>query len=116
MARVPITATAVPDAGYNLTDSADIETMVAGATNGVTFTQSTTDRILLINGTGGALTYTVKVPTPAAYTALSVTIPDDEFTVPAGDTMVIKPNSLYRQTDGLIYVDCSGTGGILVLS
>lgn len=115
MARVPITAVAIPDTGYNLTDSGDFEVMVSGSNNGVTFAHNAVNRIVLRNPTGGALTYTFKVPTPAAYTAVGVTIDDAEVTVAAGDDWVLEPQSVTRQTDGNIYVDCSGAGEILVL-
>ena len=115
MARVPITAVSIPDTGYDLTDSEDFETMVAGASNGVTFAQNAANRIILRNPTGGALTYTFKIPTPASYSAVGVTIPDATVTLAAGDDWVLEPQSVFRQSDGNIYCDCSGAGEILVL-
>jgi hypothetical protein len=116
MARVPITAVTIPDTGYNVTDSVDFETMVSGANNGVTLPHNSAARIVLYNSTGGALTYTLKVPTPAAYTAIGVTFDDVDVTVAAGDMWELKQNSLFRQSDGNIYIDCSGAGKILVLA
>ncbi len=116
MSRATITAVAITDTGYNLTDSAGFTTMSTGAGNGVAFAQSGSDRIILKNDTGGAAVFTVKVPTPSGYTALGLTIPDMTVTVANGKTWVLEPHSLFRQSDGAIYIDCDVAGKILVLA
>ena len=57
MARTGITAVAITDTGYNLTDSAGFTTMSTGAGNGVSFAQAGSDRIVLKNDTGGAAVF-----------------------------------------------------------
>lgn len=116
MARTTITATAITDTGYNLTDSASFSTLGVGASNGVAFTLNTAERIILLNDTGGAATFTIKIPTPASYTAIGVTVPDMTVAVANGKTYVLEPPSVARQSDGMMYIDCSVAGKVLVLS
>lgn len=117
MARTPITATAVPDTGLNLTD-ATFATLGTGANNGVSFAYDGNNRVILKNDTGGAATFTVKVPTPTAYTNVGVTVPDMSVAVANGKTYEFKALSLSvaRQSDGAIYIDCNVAGKVLVLA
>jgi len=115
MARVDITAVAITDVGYNLTDSAGFTTMATGAGNGVSFPQDNSYRIFLKNGTGGAAVYTVKIPTDNRYTPFSLALPDLTITVAAGKTYVLEPHSIFRQADGMVYIDCDVAASVLVL-
>jgi hypothetical protein len=115
MARVTITATAVPAATYNLTDSADFTALSTGAGNGVQFTYNGAHLLVLKNTTGGTAAYTIKVPTPAAYTSIA-TIPDDTVSVGTLDTHLVKLSSVYKQSDGMVYVDCDVAGSALLIS
>ncbi len=54
MARTTITPVALPDTGYNLTDSAAFTAMTPGANNGVEVSLDNASRIILKNTTGGA--------------------------------------------------------------
>ncbi len=116
MARTPITAVTKPVTGYNLTDSADFETLSTGAGNGVSFAQDANQVIHLKNTSGGAAVFTIKVPTPSAYTPFSLTMPDKTFNVANGKTLVVPASSIFRQPDGDIYIDCDVAGQVLVLA
>ncbi len=115
MARTTITATAVPDTGLNVTD-ATFATLGTGASNGVTFPYDGNNRILLKNDTGGAATFTIKLPTPTTHSNLGVTVPDMTVAVANGKTYEFKASSLQvaRQSDGAIYIDCNVAGKVLV--
>jgi len=117
MARTPITATAVPDTGLNITD-ASFATLGAGASNGVTFPYDSNNRVILKNDTGGAATFTIKVPTPTIYSNVGVTVPDMTVSVANGKMYEFKAVSLNvgRQSDGSIYIDCNVAGKVLVTS
>lgn len=115
MARTDITAVVITDTGFNLTD-ATFTTMSTGAGNGVSFTQDQSQRIILRNDTGGAATYTVKVPTPSSYAPFSLALPDLDISVATGKMYVLEPHSQFRQSDGNVYIDCSVAGKILVLT
>jgi len=115
MARTPITATAVPDIGLNITD-ASFATLGTGAGNGVSFPYDSNNRVILKKDTGGAATFTVKVPTPTIYSNVGVTVPDMTVSVANGKTYEFKAVSLNvgRQSDGSIYIDCNVGGKVLV--
>lgn len=117
MARTPITATAVPHTGLNITD-ASFATLGAGANNGVTFPYDSNIRIILKNDTGGAATFTIKIPTPTTYSDIGVTVPDMTVSVANGKMYEFKGVSLNvgRQSDGSIYIDCNVAGKVLVTS
>lgn len=116
MARTAINPTALTKTGYNLTDSADFETMSTGADNGVEFIFDPSDIVVLKNPTGGDAVYTFKVPGETRYTDYGASITDDTITVGAGDTWVRPISNIFKQSDGKIYVDCDVAGEILVLS
>lgn len=111
-----MTRTALPAAGYNLTDSADFDTLATGANNGVEVPYRAGDILILKNDTGGPAEFTVKVRQPQDFTALGVTVPDDTFTVADGDTHIIPLAAVYKQTDSDIYVDCDVAGEVLLLA
>lgn len=115
MARTTITPTAIPATGLNVTD-ASFATSGTGAGNGVSFTFDNNFRVILKNDTGSAATFTIKVPTPASYTEVGVTIPDMTVAVANGKTHEFKPMSVWRQSDGNIYIDCNVAGKVLVTS
>lgn len=114
MARSVIAVTTLPDTGYNLTDSADFTTLGAGAGNGVEVPFDANTRILLKNDTGGASTWTINVPTPSSYTAVGVTIPNMSISIANGKTWVLEPQAVFRQPSGMIYIDCSVAGKVLL--
>lgn len=115
MARTNITAQAIPGGGLNLTD-ATYATLGVGANNGVTFDYDPGDLVALKNGTGGSVTYTFKVPTPAPYAAAGLTVPDVTVAVATGKTVLYPLAAIFRQDDGKVYVDCSAAANLLVLS
>ena len=115
MARAAIAATPIPATGLNITD-ATYATMGTGAGNGVSVSYDGNTRIVLKNDTGGAATFTVKVPTPASYTDIGVTFPDMTVAVANGKTHEFKPAAVWRQSDGSIYIDCNVAGKVLVTS
>jgi hypothetical protein len=115
MTRVLITATAVPAATYNLTDSTDFETLVTGAGNGVEFTHNPAHLLILKNASGLSADFTIKVPTPSTYTDIT-TVNDDVITVADGKTYLVKLASVYKQTNGLVYVDCDQACDVLLVS
>lgn len=116
MTRETIAAVAVPVGGYNVTDSTDFETLATGAGNGVVFPHNNDYRIILKNDTGGAATFTIKIPTPQNLADLSLTVPDFTVSVANGKTYELKGLSQFRQQDGNVYIDCSAAGKVLVLS
>ena len=115
MARAAISTTSIPDTGYNFTDGTGT-TLSTGAGNGGEIDYDANTRIYLTNPTGGSSTWTIKIPTPTSYSALSVTIPDMSITIATGKTYVLKPAAVFRQADGKIYIDCSVAGKLLVLN
>lgn len=116
MARTAFTPVSIPNAGYNLTDSADFAALAPGAGNGKTFPHDAAARIILKNTTGGAAVYTIKIPTPSQYTAIGITLSDMTVTVAAGKTWELKPHAAMKQADGNIYIDCDVAASILVMS
>lgn len=116
MARTAISRTALPAAGYNLTDSSDFETLSTGAGNGIEVPYREGDVLVLQNDTGGSATFTVKVRQPQQYSALGIIVPDDTFVVADGKTVIVPLSSVYKQTDGNIYVDCDVAGDVLLLA
>lgn len=115
MARTTITATAIPATGLNITD-ATYATLGTGAGNGVSFAFDGNTRVVLKNDTGGAATFTVKVPTPTSYSDIGVTFPDMSVAVANGKTYEFKPASVWRQSDGNVYIDCNVAGKALITS
>lgn len=115
MARAAISTTSIPDTGYNFTDGTGT-TLSTGAGNGGEIDYDANTRIYLTNPTGGSSTWTINIPTPTSYSALSVTIPDMLITIAAGKTYVLKPAAVSRQADGKVYIDCSVAGKLLVLN
>ena len=115
MARAAISTTSIPDTGYNFTDGTGT-TLSTGAGNGGEIDYDANTRIYLTNPTGGSSTWTIKIPTPTSYSALSVTIPDMSITIAAGKTYVLKPAAVSRQADSKVYIDCSVAGKLLVLN
>lgn len=115
MARAQLNAVTLPDAGYNLTDSAAFAVLSTGAGNGKEITYDASTRIILKNTTGGAAVFTIKLPTPAELSGLGATVPDMTVTVAAAKEWVLKPAAAMRQADGDIYIDCDVAGSILVL-
>lgn len=115
MARTPITRTAVPDTGLNLTD-ATFATLSTGSGNGVEVPFREADLIVLKNDTGGAAVFTIKVPQPSQYAGQSITVPDKTVNVATGKSIVYPTAILYRQTDGDIYIDCDVAGKVIALA
>lgn len=116
MARTAITSASIANTGYNLTDSTGFSTLSTGSGNGVSFAYDSATLIYMKNDTGGSAVFTIKVPTPSTYSGLSLTIPDMTVTVANGKTVIMKPNAIFRQTDGSIYVECDVAGKVLILS
>ena len=115
MARSALAATTIAATGYNLTDSADFAALSTGAGNGKEIVYDPAARIILKNTTGGAAAYTIKIPTPAQYSAIGITLSDMTVTVAAAKTWELKPHASMKQSDGKIYIDCDVAGSLLVL-
>ncbi len=115
MARTPISRTAVADTGLNLTD-ATYATLATGAGNGVEVPYREADLLVLKNATGGAAVFTLKVKQPPQFSGQSITVPDKTVTVATGKTWVYPTATIFRQTDGDIYIDCDVAGAVLALA
>lgn len=115
MARATIVSVAISDNGYNLTDSAGFATLGTGAGNGVAFTYAAKDVVVLKNDTGGTAVFTLKVPSPAAYTLKGLTVPDESVSVANGKTYLYPLSSIFKQSDDSVYIDCDVAGKVLVL-
>jgi hypothetical protein len=106
MAAAAISAVSAAAGGYNLTDSADFETLVTGAGNGVTFDYNARDVIVLKNGTANLATVTIKTPQPDVYSGI-ITLPDDTFTIAAGKTYLHPMLQIFKNTStGKIIIEC----------
>lgn len=116
MTRSTLAATTIAATGYNLSDSADFVVMSTGAGNGKEIAYDPAYRIVLKNPTGGNAVYTIKIPTPAQYTAVGITLSDMTVTVGTTDIWEVKPHATMAQTTGKIYIDCDVAGAILVLT
>jgi hypothetical protein len=100
--------------GLNLTDATYV-TMSTGAGNGVTFDHDGADLVVLRNDTGGNATYTIKVPAPASLTAVGATVGDITITVVTAKIHAMRLPTLFKQSDGKVYIDCDVAAKILVL-
>ena len=116
MARTAIVAEAITDTGFNLTDTNKFTTLATGSGNGVEFPQDQSQRIVLKNAAGSTATVTVKIPTPAQYSSLSLALPDMTLTIDNGKTFILEPHPQFRQSDGNVYIDCDKAIDILVLA
>lgn len=111
-----ITPTAVPNAGYNLTDSADFTALAPGEGNGVQFSYDNDDLVLLKNETGGDAIYTLVVgEKPAGYATSAVVVTDPTITVEDGKTVALKLDTIFKQPSGKVLIDCDVAGEILIL-
>lgn len=115
MATTLITKTNLPETGYNLTDSADFDTLSTGSGNGVHFTYEPDLIVALKNGTGGTATFTFKTPTPAALAAKGITVDDVTRTVADGKTWIYPLSAIFKQAAGTVIVECDVAGTILLL-
>jgi len=115
MTATTITTTSLSVAGTNLTD-ATYDTVPSGAGNGINFVYDRTNILVLKNGTGGSLTFTLKLKTFNELTPYSVTPTDPTIVVAAGKIYLIKLDDVLQKSDGYAYVECSGTGSALLLS
>lgn len=118
MARAALTVTeqvSLPSNGLNLTD-ATFATLATGANNGVTFAYDGDDWIVLRNSTAGAAAFTIKVPVSVSLTAIGSTSTDVTITVAAAKDHIFKLPTIFKQTDGNIYIDCDIAGKVLVIN
>lgn len=115
MARVAVARTAVPVAGIVLEDAV-FTTMVSGANNGVEIPYRAGDLLVLKNDTVGAAVYTIKSAQPSAYSVHSIVVPDKVAGVAAAKTRIIALDTIWKQADGDIYVDCDIAGKILMMA
>lgn len=114
MAAAALTATSVAAGGYNLTDSSDFTTLVSGAGNGVTFDYDGRDVIILKNDTGGTAVFTIKVPTPSAYSGI-VTVGDETVSVANNKTYLNPVLAIFKNVStGKIIIECDVAGKVLV--
>lgn len=116
MTRAAIAANAITVTGYNVTDSADTETLATGAGNGVEFDYNAANKLLLINGTGGDAVYTIKVRQEGEYSSLSITVPDLTVTVATGKTWIVPLQAIFKQSTGKVQIDCDVAGEVLLLA
>src|SRR5687768_10198774 len=82
--------------GYNLTDSTDFTTLVAGSGNGVKFSYAADDLVLLKNDTGGAAVFTFKVTSPGSFATFGVTVTHPTKSVAAGKTLLLRIADLFK--------------------
>jgi hypothetical protein len=117
MAAVEITKVAIPhtDAGYNLTDSADFETLVAGAGNGVKFTHEDDLIVILKNDSGSPATFTLKAVLGAAYTTYGAALTNPTIAVANSKTYIMRLDKVFRAADGFVTIECDVAGKVLVL-
>lgn len=116
MARTAIQLTDLTKTGYNLTDSTDFATLGTGVGNGITVAFDPRDVLVLKNDTGGPAVFTLKVPGEDKYSDKGITVPDETVTVADGDTWIYQLTSIFKQSDGKVYIDCDVAGKVLVLS
>lgn len=102
------------DTGLNLTDAA-VETMSTGAGNGVEVPYAGNKKVLLRNDSGGAATYTFKVPTPSNYSAIGATVPDIDVEVANGKDVLMPLAAVMQQSDDKVYIDCDVAGKIAAI-
>lgn len=117
MAATEINKVAIPhsSAGYNLTDSVDFSTLVAGSGNGVKFTFEQQLIVLLKNDTGGPAVFTFKAQLGANYTSYGVTLTNPTLSVANGKTYIWRPENIFRASDGFVTIECDVAGKVLVL-
>jgi hypothetical protein len=115
MAAVAITPIAQSTSGYNLTDSTDFETLVAGAGNGVSAPYNDTRLLLLKNTTGGPATFTILLKTISILSDLSITPDDFELVAADGKTYMLKPSDAMNDA-GTLTIECDVAGEVLALS
>lgn len=114
MAAVTITPTTITN-GYNLTDSADFSTLVAGAGNGVTFSYTKPGLIVLKNDTGGAAVFTIKSRTVTELSEAGLTTPDSTVNVANNKTYVLPVEAIYNGAGNKITIECDVAGKVLPL-
>lgn len=118
MARTLITAQDIPaitSEGFNLTD-ATFTTMSTGSNNGVKFTHDPGTLIVMKNDTVGAADYTMILGSIGQITAVGGTVTDPVVDVAVGKTHIIRPDLAFKQSDGMVYIDCDVAAKILVLN
>ena len=116
MARAAHTPVGITKTGYNLTDSSDFSTLVAGAGNGVEFTFNTRGIIILKNDSGGAAVFTIKAPGEAKFSDKGITVPDATVSVANNKSYVYQPTTVFKQSDSKVYIECDVAGKVLALS
>lgn len=117
MAAATITKVAIPhtSAGYNLTDSADFTTLVAGSGNGVQCTHEDDLIVVLKNDTGGSATFTLKIPASSSLTTYGGAITSPTVVVANGKLVQLRLDSLFRSgTTGYVTIECNVAGKVLV--
>lgn len=116
MSRTAISPTDLTKTGYNLTDSGDFTTLSTGAGNGITVLFDPRDILILRNDTGGPAVFTLKTAGEDKYSDKGITVPDDTVTVADGKDWVYQLTSIFKQSDGKVYIDCDVAGKVLILS
>ena len=61
--------------------------------------------LVLKNGGGTSVVFTILMPEPAQYSALGITITDKTVTVAANQTHILSVDSRYQHADGFVYVE-----------
>lgn len=103
MARTALTPVSPGTTGLNLDD----EAVAAELTDGNSYPWSPRRHLYVNNGDDAALTVTI--PTPATVGPLGLDVDDAEFTVPAGEHLLLPAMGVEaRQANGLVYVNWSG--------
>lgn len=118
MAVVPITKVTLPHtgAGYNLTDSADFSTLVAGSGNGVSFAWASSDWVILKNDSGGSGTFTLKFGPFTAITGYGGSVTNATIVVANNKTYFLRLDSQFSDASGNVVIECSVAGKALVLT
>lgn len=108
-------ALAETNAGYNLTDSADFNTLVAGAGNGVTFDYGANDVVVLKNDTAGAAVFTLKIVVVAGYTSYGAGVTNPTRSVAAGKTYLMRLDANFKDASNKVTIECDIAGKVLVV-
>ena len=87
-----------------------------GSGNGFQFNYSEGYLVVMHNDTGSSATVTFKTAQPTLYSEKSITIPDETATIADGETDTWKPDSVFKDSDGKVTIECDQLIKIKVFS
>lgn len=115
MATQSLTKVSLPKTGFLSATGGNWQTMTSGSGNGSVAEVSGAKLLALENDTGGTLVYTIKAHQSDPYSDRSLTIPDMDVSVTAGNWALVPISSVFRSS-GNITVECDGTGKIACIN